>query len=139
MTLQETEEFVERFATAWRTRKNEAFAAIWHPDGELVYPFVGRTIKGKEIGLLNDITKQNAPELTWQMLGWTARDDVVVVEFEASNRYGERVVTWRGVDKLTLRDGRIIEEVVYLDTAPFHAMRRGERFEPLMPFPDSIE
>jgi SnoaL-like protein len=139
MSAAEIESFVNRFTTAWATRRNEDFEAIWHPDGRLVYPFVGRPIKGSEIGLLNDLTKKSAPHLTWRALGWTARDSTVVVEWESSNRYGEHTLTWRGVDRITLRDGKIIEEVVYTDTAPFHAMRRGEALAPLIPFPDSAE
>jgi SnoaL-like domain len=128
--------FVTRFEQAWTSRRDEDFVAIWHPDGNLVYPFASRIIKGRELPILNAITKQNAPNLTWKMLNWTHRGNVVVVEWESSNVYGEHVVTWRGVDKLTLRDGKIEEEVVYADTAPFHAMRRGEKFPALIPFPD---
>jgi hypothetical protein len=136
MSPAEVQSFVDRFTTAWSTRRNEDFAAIWHAEGNLVYPFASRVIKGSEIGVLNDLTKKNAPDLRWQALGWTARGNVVVVEWESSNRYGERTLTWRGVDKLTLKDGKIIEEVVYTDTAPFQALRRGETFAPLIPFPN---
>ncbi len=70
------------------------------------------------------------------MVDWTTRGDVTVVEWESTNRYGDKVLAWRGVDKLTLRDGRIIEEVVYADTAPLQALRRGETFDALIAFPD---
>jgi SnoaL-like domain len=136
MSPVEIQAFVDRFTTAWSTRRNEDFEAIWHADGDLVYPFASRVIKGSEIGVLNELTKKNAPHLTWRPLGWTAHGNVIVVEWESSNRYGDRSLTWRGVDKLTLEDGKIIEEVVYTDTAPFHALRRGETFAPLIPFPN---
>lgn len=128
--------FVARFETAWSSRKDEDFTAIWHPDGELVYPFASRIIKGSELPLLNAITKQNAPKLTWRMIDWTHRGNTVAVEWESSNTYGEHLMVWRGVDKLTLRDGRIEKEVVYTDTAPFQALRRGEKFPALIPLPD---
>ena len=82
------------------------------------------------------MTNQQAPNLTWKLLGWTARGAVVVIEWESSNRYGERTVTWRGVDKMTLKNGKIIEEVVYTDTAPLQALRQGAKFQPLMTLPD---
>ena len=129
-------DFVMRFADAWASRDGEAFSALWHRDGLLHYPFANRLIRGDEIGLLNELTKQQAPALTWTMLDWTLRGDVIVVEWESSNRYGERVVRWRGVDKLTLRNGRIIEEVVYSDTAPLQALRQGVTFDPLIQLPD---
>jgi hypothetical protein len=137
MTPQQIETFVGRFEQAWASRSSEAFQSLWHPEGELHYPFAGRVIKGSEIGLLNEIQAASAPELTWELIHWTARGDVVVVEWECSNRYGEAIVTWRGVDKLTLRDGRIIEEVVYADTAPLQALRRGQVFEPLITLPEA--
>ena len=126
----EMQAFVERFNAAWQARDGSAFLALWHPHGVLHYPFANRVIKGSEIGLLNDLTKHNAPALTW-----TLRGDVVVIEWESSNRYGERVVTWLGVDKITLHDGKIFEEIVYADTAPLQALRRGERFEALIQLP----
>jgi hypothetical protein len=72
------------------------------------------------------------------MVDWTTRGDVIVIEWESTNRHGAEVLTFRGVDKLTLRGGRIIEEVVYADTAPHQALRRGERFEALITFPDWV-
>jgi ketosteroid isomerase-like protein len=74
--------------------------------------------------------------VTWKLVDWTSRDDVVVIEWESSNRYGEQVVVWRGVDKMTFRDGKIIEEIVYCDTAPLQALRRGMKFDALIQFPD---
>lgn len=129
-------QFVERFGAAWAARDGRAFLALWHPHGELHYPFANRVIKGSEVGMLNDLTRRNAPALTWTMVDWTSRNDVVVVEWESSNRYGDRVVTWRGVDKITLQDGKIIQEVVYADTAPLQALRRGTPFDALIQLPD---
>jgi len=128
-------DFVARFAAAWAARDPEQFLALWHPDGELHYPFADRVIYGREIGKLNALQNAQAPKLTWTLLGWTARGDVVVIEWESSNTYGDHVVTWRGVDKMTLKDGRIMEEIVYADTAPLQAMRQGKPFEPLMRLP----
>lgn len=76
-----------------------------------------------------------APHLTWRLLDWTWRRDTVVIEWENSNRYGEQTLTWRGVDKLTLKAAQILEEIVYVDTSPLHALREGMRFEPLVRMP----
>src|SRR5271156_3133490 len=108
MTETETQTFVDNFAAAWAARDADAFLALWHPDGQLHYPFANRVIKGGEIGKLNDLTKVNAPHLTWRLIDWTCRGDVVVIEWESSNKYGPHVILWRGVDKMTLRDGKIV-------------------------------
>jgi len=135
MSALDIQRFVERFEAAWAARDANGFLALWHPHGVLHYPFANRVIRGSEIGLLNDLLRRGAPELTWRLLGWTARGEVVVIEWQSSNRYGDRVLTWRGVDKITLQDGKIIEEIVYADTAPLQALRRGERFEALIQLP----
>ena len=136
MTDLEKQTFVDCFAAAWAARDADAFLALWDPHGQLHYPFANRVIMGSEIGELNDLTKTIAPHLTWKLVDWTSRDDVVVIEWESSNRYGNRVIVWRGVDKMTLRDGKIIEEIVYCDTAPLQALRRGGKFDALIRFPD---
>jgi hypothetical protein len=69
------------------------------------------------------------------LVGWWSLGNVLVIEWESSNRYGERTLRWRGVDKLTLVDGRIIEEVVYADTAPLQALRLGRTFDALIQLP----
>jgi hypothetical protein len=135
MTEQEAQAFVDRFAAAWAARDGAAFLALWHPDGELRYPFANRVLKGSEIGRLNDLQVAVVPHLTWTLLGWTWRGNVIVVEWESSNRYGERTLRWRGVDKLTLVDGRIAKEIVYADTAPLQALRQGRSFDALIQIP----
>jgi ketosteroid isomerase-like protein len=132
----EIQNFVDRFAAAWAARDGDAFLALWRPDGVLHYPFANRTIRGEEIGKLNDLTKASAPALTWRLVDWTSRGEVVVIEWECVNQYGGRSLTWRGVDKLTLREGKIAEEVVYTDTAPLQALRRGVAFDALIALPD---
>jgi len=136
MTDLEKQTFVNDFAAAWAARDGDAFLALWDPHGRLHYPFANRVIMGAEIGKLNDLTKTHAPQLTWKLVDWTSRGDVVVIEWESSNRYGEHVIVWRGVDKMTLRDGKIIEEIVYCDTAPLQALRRGMKFDALIQFSD---
>jgi ketosteroid isomerase-like protein len=135
MTEQEAQAFVDRFAAAWAARDGAAFLALWHPDGQLHYPFANRILKGSEIGKLNDLQAAVAPHLTWTLVGWTSRENVIVIEWESSNRYGERTLRWRGVDKVTLVDGRIAEEIVYADTAPLQALRQGRSFDALIQMP----
>jgi ketosteroid isomerase-like protein len=138
MTESEAREFVTKFAAAWAARDGNAFLALWHPDGKLHSPFYDRVVAGRELGALNDLQRIQQPQLAWTLLGWTWRGDVVVIEWEVSNRFGEQTVRWRGVDKLTLRGGRIAEEVVYVDTAPLHALRGGRPVEALAPLPESL-
>jgi hypothetical protein len=138
MIESEAREFVAQFSAAWATRDGDAFVALWHPDGQLHSPFYDRAIAGREMGKLNDLLKAQIPQLTWTIIDWTWRGDVAVIEWENTNRYGDTTVRWRGVDKVTVRAGKIIEEVVYVDTAPLHALRAGRPFDALVPLPRSL-
>jgi len=132
MTDGEIQDFVTRFAAAWAARDGEAFLALWHPDGVLHYPLVDRPIAGSELGRLNDVQKEAAPDLVWQLLDWTSRSDVVIIEWQSTRIVSGRRFDWRGVDKLRLKGGKIIEERVYMDTALLRAARTGSVPEPLV-------
>jgi ketosteroid isomerase-like protein len=133
MTETDVQEFVTRFAAAWAARDGEAFLAAWHGDGVLHSPLFARPVAGSELGRVNEVQKELAPDLVWQLLDWTWRGDVVIVEWQCTRVVGGVRFDWRGVDKLRLRDGRIAEERVYMDTAPLRAARTGATLEPLVP------
>jgi ketosteroid isomerase-like protein len=133
MTDLDIQDFVTRFAAAWASRDGEAFLALWHPDGVLHSPLYDRPVLGKELGRLTDIVKERAPDSVWQLLDWTARGDVVIVEWQNTRIVGGKRLDWRGVDRFRLRDGRILEERVYTDTAPLRAAAKGEALAPIIP------
>jgi ketosteroid isomerase-like protein len=132
MTDAEIQEFVTKFAAAGATRDAEAFLALWHPDGLLHHAILDRPLKGAELGRLVETQNELAPDLVWQLLDWTSRGDVVIVEWQNTRFIDGKRMAYRGVDKFRFRDGRIIEERVYMDTAPLRAMRSGEALKPLM-------
>jgi ketosteroid isomerase-like protein len=132
MTSDEVQEFVTKFAAAWASRDGEAFLALWHADGVLHSPLYDRPVVGKEFRQLTDFVATAAPDLVWQLLDWTSRGDVVVIEWQTTRIVGGQRLDTRGVDKFRLHDGRISEERVYTDTAPLRAARRGEAVEPLV-------
>lgn len=131
MTDADVEAFVLKFAAAWATRDGDQFLALWHPDGVLRTPFVGRPIDGSELGKLTEVQAQNS-RTVWQLIDWASRGDVVVIEWQNSGFAEGKRFDFRGVDKFRLRDGKIAEEIVYADTAPLRAALKGERLEPMM-------
>jgi ketosteroid isomerase-like protein len=132
MTDAEIQEFVTRFAAAWATRDAEAFLALWHPEGLLHHAILDRPLKGAELGRLVETQNELAPDLVWQLLDWTSRGDVVIVEWQNTRFIDGKRMAYRGVDKFRFRDGKIIEERVYMDTAPLRALRGGEPLKPIM-------
>lgn len=87
------QKFVAQFVAAWTARDAKAFVALWHPDGVLHYPLTDRPIAGREIGLLNDRQKEAAPDLVWRLVDWTARHDLLMLEWYT--------VIWLRVSALT--------------------------------------
>jgi ketosteroid isomerase-like protein len=134
MTDTEIADFVTRFAAAWAARDGEAFLALWHPEGLLHTPMVGRTVNGNELARLMEVQKEAAPDFVWQLLDWTSRGDVVIIEWQTSRIINGARFDWRGVDKFRIKAGRIIEERVYTDTAPLRAARSGTALEPITRF-----
>jgi hypothetical protein len=134
----EISDFVTRFAAAWSRRSGEAFLELWHPDGLLHSPLYGRAIRGNEFKALTELIVSTAPDQVWQLLDWTwrptARGAVVIIEWQSTRVVDGKRFDWRGVDKLTLVDGKIAEEIVYFDSAPLRALRSGEKLAPLVPF-----
>jgi ketosteroid isomerase-like protein len=134
MTDAEIQDFVTRFAAAWAARDGHAFLDLWHPEGTLNTPLVNRTIKGSELNGLIEAQKAAAPDFVWQLLDWTSRGDVVVIEWQTTRIVNGARFDWRGVDKFRFRDGKISDERVYCDTAPLRALRSGEALEPITKF-----
>ena len=134
MTDAELQEFITRFAAAWAARDGNAFLDLWHPEGSLNTPLVSRTIKGCELHQLMEVQKAAAPDFVWQLLDWTSRGDTVIIEWQTTRIANGTRFEWRGVDKFRIRDGKIISEQVYCDTAPLRALRTGETLEPITRF-----
>jgi ketosteroid isomerase-like protein len=134
MTDIELQDFVTRFAAAWAAHDGNAFLDLWHPEGLLHTPMVGRTIKGNELNRLMEVQTAAAPDFVWQLLDWTSRGDVVIIEWQTTRIVNGARFDWRGVDKFRIRDGKIANEVVYCDTAPLRALRSGAALEPITKF-----
>ena len=134
MTDAEIQDFVTRFAAAWAARDGNAFVELWHPEGLLHTPLVNRAVAGSELNRLMEVQTAAAPDFVWQLLDWTSRGDVVIIEWQTTRIVNGARFDWRGVDKFRIREGRIAEEVVYSDTAPLRAFRSGEKLEPITKF-----
>jgi ketosteroid isomerase-like protein len=97
-------------------------------------PLVGRPVKGSELARLMEVQKEAAPDFVWQLLDWTSRGDVVIIEWQTTRVINGVRFDWRGVDKFRIKEGKIVEERVYCDTAPLRALRTGEALESITKF-----
>jgi ketosteroid isomerase-like protein len=137
MTEHEVADFVTRFAAAWAARDGQRFLDLWHADGTLHSPLYDRAVKGSEFAQLTALIVKAAPDQVWQLLDWTWRPKgegaIVIVEWQSTRVVEGKRFDWRGVDKITLQNGKIVEEIVYFDTAPLRARRSGVTPEALVP------
>ena len=117
----EHEAFVAAFAAAWAARDPGAFDALWHADGVLVHPVLAGPVHQRDLATFQQRLTESVPDLTWRLDGWAGRDDRVFVEWTCIAMIGGRKTSWSGVDRFRLRDGKIVEEVVYSDTQPLWA------------------
>src|SRR3954468_9457501 len=103
MTDAEIQEFVTRFAAAWAARDGTAFLDLWHPEGSLHTPLVNRRVAGSELDRLLEVQTAAAPDFVWQLLDWTSRGDVVIIEWQTTRNVNGARFDWRGVDKLRIK------------------------------------
>lgn len=56
----------------------------------------------------------------------------MILEWQCTRVNAGKRFDWRGIDKLRIKDGKIIEERVYMDTAVLRGARTGAVLEPLL-------
>ncbi len=119
--------FVEAFADGWRAPAGpDAFADHFEPwldpEVRLIQPrpplLVGREAFREQFvrplfGLIPDV--QGTVE------GWAKSGDTVYIEIKLEGTVGDRRVTLRSCDRVTLRDGLVVERVAYMDPTPLLA------------------
>ena len=132
MTDAEIQDFVTRFAAAWAARDGKAFLDLWHPEGLLQTPMVGRAVKGSELDRLMEVQKAAAPDFVWQLLDWTSRGDVVIIEWQTTRVVNGTRFDWRGVDKFRLQDRQDHRGAgLYRHRAAARRSASGEKLEPI--------
>ena len=119
----DVEAFVEAYERAWASREPGVMATMWHDDGRLHHPSLGTTVSAAVVPYNNDFTKNAFPEFSWTLERWASAEDVVFLQWRINALVVDEPMEWRGVDVMTLRDGKIIEEHVFFDTYPLRRKR----------------
>lgn len=129
--------FVEAFAEGWRAPGDadcfaDQFERWFHPDVRFIqYPMP--TIRG-----IQAFREQFArplfslmPDLRGTVTRWAASGDDIYIELRLEGTLGRRPITLHSCDRITLRDGRVIERVAHLDPSPLLAgIKRTPRVWP---------
>ena len=118
------EEFVAAFEEGWNAgaTDKERFLELleWRfaPDARLVQP-LSRTFQGPgALRAMADSLFEAIPDLRGETLRWGETDDGVMIELRLYGTYGGRPIEWVTLDRVVIRDGRVIERRAYFDPAP---------------------
>ena len=126
-------DFIRRYTAAWASREPGVMAPMWHPNGELHHPVLSAPIFGELVAANNDNTKRQIPGFEWSLLDWASQGDIVFLHWRNRATFGGKRHEWTGVDRMELRDGRIVREDVYFDTVAIrHALDPSQSYAALV-------
>jgi ketosteroid isomerase-like protein len=108
-------EFVERFQDAWRQCSADALLEVLTDDVVLRQPSMPDVVGKAAAHQAFTRLFRAIPDLTATVHRWSARGDVVFIEFTLSGEFGGRPLSWPAVDRFIVRDGLGAERVSYFD------------------------
>jgi len=108
--------WVAGFAERWESLDPNRLRDLMHADTRNLIPPM--TAPADREGVIEHFSKTKAqiPDLRLQVERWAASGDAVFIEWRAHATIAGRALTWRGVDRVRLRDGRTYEGEAYWDT-----------------------
>ena len=116
--------WVDAFAEGWRSPSDpesfaEHFIPWFDPDIRLVAPLMPTTV-GIQAFRERFVrpTFIQFPDLHGSVLGWAASGDVVYIELLLEATIGRRSLDWVSIDRITLREGKVVERIANFDPTP---------------------
>jgi len=129
--------FVEAFVDAWRApggadRFADQFEPWLDPDARFIQ-YSMPTIRGRK-GFREQFARplfSLMPDLHGTVTRWAGSGDDIYIELRLEGSLGRRPVTLHSCDRITLRNGKVIERVAHFDPAPLMAaVKRTPRVWP---------
>jgi ketosteroid isomerase-like protein len=122
--LSEARRFVERWAAIWRAHDGERWPELLHEDGVLRNPLGQWTRSDLPAYMAALVSSIGDHRL--EPLRWAATEDGVLIEWVMTGDAQGTPFEIYGVDRFSLRDGRVVEGVAYFDPRPLLAGDDGE-------------
>jgi limonene-1,2-epoxide hydrolase len=130
--------FVGAYQAAWASQVPGIMRSMWHPDGVLHHPALGRPVGADVVPHNNDFTKAALADFSWTLTRWASRGEHAFLEWRIQATIDGEAMTWQGVDVMVVRQGRIAEERVYFDTYPLRRKRDPSLPDVPLVDPDSL-
>lgn len=116
MTHDEAADYVARFATHWNPLVPEALAALMHEDTRNRIPPM--TAPADRAGVIAHFegVKRLLPDLRLEVERWASAGDAIFIEWVARATVAGKKLSWNGVDRVQVRDGKTYAAEAYWDT-----------------------
>ena len=111
-------EFVERFKRFWAAPDPAALDELMHEDARLVQPLMREArSRAAYAGAMRRLLAV-MPDLHGRTHRWGPTEDGVLIEHTLAGTLGGKALSWDLTDRITLRDGRVVERIAYFDPLP---------------------
>lgn len=109
-------DWVRRFEERWRNPDPDRLRDLMHPDTRNLIPPMTAPGNREEVLAHFRAILQRVPDFRLRVIRWAPVADSVLLEWEATATVAGKMLSWRGVDRVSLRDGKTYEGQVYWDT-----------------------
>ena len=110
------QDWVERFSRRWADPRADDLPELMHPDTRnLIPPMAAPGDRATVVEHFRGVLTM-LPDFKLRVVRWAPTGDSVMIEWEASATVAGEALTWRGVDRISLRGDRMYEGQVYWDT-----------------------
>ena len=111
-------EFVERFRRFWSAPDPAALDALLHEHARLVQPLLPEVSSREAYAEAMRRLLAVMPDLRGHTRRWGPTEDGVLIEHTLTGTLAGKPLSWDLTDRITLRDGRVVERIAYFDPLP---------------------
>lgn len=113
--LAAAETWVARFAEIWAHPDPEALRPLMHEDTRnLIPPMTEPGDRETVVAYFKGALAQ-LPDFHMEIIRWAVTGDAIMMEWEGHATVAGKPLSWRGVDRVCLRDGKTYDGQVYWD------------------------
>jgi predicted SnoaL-like aldol condensation-catalyzing enzyme len=114
--LEAAELWVATFSDHWSSLNPDSLREMMQPDTRnLIPPMSSPANQDGVVAHFREVLKL-LPDLSLKVLRWAPVGDTVIIEWVASATYASKPLEWRGIDRVSLINGKTYEGQAYWDT-----------------------
>jgi hypothetical protein len=114
--LADAQAWIDRFAAIWARPEPERLRELMNRGTRNLIPPMPDPGDSDAVVAHFKAALERLPDLRLSVVRWAPVADSLLIEWEATATAGREPITWRGVDRVSLSDGKTYEGQVYWDT-----------------------